>query len=122
MCDVRAKTFQLRREQDHLGAARSVRLVIRMDDVKVRQSATYGASVWGTRFNMVEPDSKIVNNPLEQQHLHFLRSWCHLRGSEPKWLIYRALGRLPLHYYWWRDVIRFSNRIHRSPQVICGVR
>ena len=48
---------------------------------------------------------------MERRHLDFIRSWCHLRGSEPNWLLYRELGRLPFHYYWWRDIIRFANRV-----------
>ena len=43
---VRAKTFDMRRTLDHLGAARSVRLSLRLYDVQVRQTATYGSCVW----------------------------------------------------------------------------
>lgn len=38
----------MRRQLDHLGAARSVNLGLRMCDVKVRQSATYASCVTGT--------------------------------------------------------------------------
>ena len=93
------QTIMMRRELDNLGAARSVPLGLRMYDVKVRPSATYGSCVWATRFHMVQPDSSVCRNELEKRHLDFVRSWCHLRGSEPKWLIYRELGRLPLHYF-----------------------
>ena len=112
---VLVQTMMLRRELDHLGAARSVRLGFRLYDVKVRPSAVYGSCVWATKFHAVDPSSHVVRNDLEKRHLDFIRSWCHLRGSEPKWLMYRELGRLPFHYFWWRDVIRFANRVARLP-------
>ena len=110
------KSLELRRELDHLDADRSVRLGLRLYDVKVRPSATYGSCVWATRFHMVGTDSVVARNALEKRQLAFIRSWCHLRGSEPTWLIYRELGRLPLHYFWWRDIIRFADRVMRLPE------
>ena len=112
---VLVQTIMMRRELDNLGAARSVRLGLRMYDVKVRPSATYGSCVWATRYHMVQHDSVVISNELEKRHLDFIRSWCHLRGSEPRWLIYRELGRLPLHYFWWRDIVRFANRLACLP-------
>ena len=112
---VLVQTIMLRRELDNLGAARSIRVGLRLYDVKVRPSATYGSCVWATRFHMVEPSSLVSRNELEKRHLDFIRGWCHLRGSEPKWLIYRELGRLPLHYFWWRDIVRFANRVACLP-------
>ena len=109
------KSLHLRRELDHLDAARSVRLGLRLYDVKVRPSATYASCVWATRFNMVGHTSAVVRNDLEKRQLAFIRGWCHLRGSEPTWLVYRELGRLPLHYYWWRDIVRFANRVLQLP-------
>ena len=113
---VLVSTMMLRRQLDHLGADRSVRLGLRLYDVKVRPSALYGSCVWGTRFHMTDPGSRVVLNDLEKRHLDFIRSWCHLRGSEPKWLLYRELGRLPFHYFWWRDIIRFANRVACLPE------
>ena len=112
---VLVQTLMMRRELDHLSAARSVRLGLRLYDVKVKPSATYGSCVWGTRFHMVSPTSAVIHNELEKRHRGFMRSWCHLRGSEPTWLMYRELGRLPLHYFWWRDVVRFANRVLGLP-------
>ena len=108
---VLVQTLMLRRQLDHLDAAKSVHLGLRLYDVKVRPSATYGACVWATRFHMVRPGSVVVTNELEKRHLAFIRCWCRLRGSEPNWLVYRELGRLPMHYYWWRDIVRFANRV-----------
>ena len=54
------KALELRRELDHLDAARSVRLGLRLYDVKVRPSATYGSCVWATRFHMVGTASMVV--------------------------------------------------------------
>ena len=113
---VLVKSLELRRELDSLDAARSVRLGLRLYDVKVRPAATYGSCVWATRFHMVSPTSAVVHNDLEKRHLTFIRSWCHLRGSEPTWLVYRELGRLPLHYFWWRDIMRFANRLAQLPE------
>ena len=51
--------------------------VVRMYDVKVRPSATYGSCVWATRFHMVlmvQPDSSVCRNELEKRHLDFIRS------------------------------------------------
>ena len=95
-----------------------MRLGLRLYDVQVRQMATYGSCVCATRFHMVAPHCRVVSNALKKRHMHFLRgwcSWCHLRGSEPKWLVYRELGRLPFHYYWWRDMLRFANRVAGLP-------
>lgn len=108
--------MQMRREIDGLHCARSVRLGLRLYDVKVQPSATYGSCVWATRFHMVGTKSVAIMNDIERQHLKFLKSWCHLRNSESRWMIYRELGRLPFHYYWWRDVVRFANRVAALPQ------
>ena len=112
---VFVKTLQLRRELDNLDAGRSVRLGLRLYDVKVRPAALYGSCVWATRFHMVHPTSAVIRNDLEKRQLAFIRGWCHLRGSEPTWLLYRELGRLPLHYFWWRDIVRFVNRLSALP-------
>jgi hypothetical protein len=109
------KTLSLRRALDRLGAARSLSLGFRLYDVQVRPSAVYGSCVWGTRFCNAAPMSAHVLNEAEHRHLCFIKSWCHLRGHEPKWLIYRHLGRLPLHYFWWRDIVRFVNALHCLP-------
>ncbi len=109
------KTLALRRALDHLNAARSLSLGFRLYDVQVRPSALYGSCVWGTRYTTSDPQSAHVFNGAEKRHLAFIRSWCHLRGHEPKWLVYRHLGRLPLHYFWWRDIVRFFNALHRLP-------
>ena len=34
----------------------------------------------------------------------------------PVWAIYAELGRLPLHYFWWREVIRFWNQVVGLPE------
>ena len=65
---------------------------------------------------MVGTKSVAIMNDVERQHVTFLRSWCHLRESESRWLVYRELGRLPFHYYWWRDIVRFANRVAALPQ------
>ena len=43
--------------------------------------------------------------------LGLMRSKSCLHGSEPNWLVYRKLGRLPLHYLWWRDSVRFAHQV-----------
>lgn len=95
---VFVQTLMLCRDLDHLSAARSVHLGLRMYDLRVRPSATYGSCVWATRFHSSDPASASVRNSLEQRHLEFVCGWCRLRGTEPTWLIYRELGQLPLHY------------------------
>ena len=109
------KTLAMRRALDQLGAARSLSLGFRLYDVQVRPAALYGSCVWGTNYRCCNPYSSHVFNEAEKRHLAFIRSWCHLRGQEPKWLMYRHLGRLPLHYYWWRDIVRFLNALHCLP-------
>ena len=109
------QTLMLRRDLDHLSAARSVHLGLRMYDVRVRPSATYGSCVWATQFHSVNPASASVRNSLEQRHLEIVHGWCPLRGTEPTWLVYKEPGRLPLHYFWWRDILRFTNALSRLP-------
>ena len=81
----------------------TVRLGLMMYDVKLRPLAI--------GLHRAEPDSPVVHNDLEKLHLGFVRDWCRLQGSEPNWLIHRELGRLPLHYSWWWDVVQFANRV-----------
>lgn len=107
------KSLELRRQLDNLNAARSVRRGLRLYDVKVRPSAVYGSCVWATRLHMVSPTSAVIHNELEKRHVAFLRSWCHLRGSKPS--VYGEPGRLPLHYFRWRDIVRFANRVLQLP-------
>ena len=109
------KTLMLRRVLSRLGAAKSLSLGFRLYDVQARPAALYGSCVWSTRFCNASPDSCHVLNAVERCHLDFIRQWCGLRGHEPNWLIYRHLGRLPFHYFWWRDVIRFVNALHCLP-------
>ena len=113
---VRAATFSLRRQMHALQCSRSVRLGIRLYDVHVRPVATYASCVWAVQFSSADPQKKVITNALERLHIEFIRGWCHLRGSEPVWMLYRELGRLPLHYYWWRDVFSFINRVMALPQ------
>ena len=113
---VRAATFLMRRQLHALHCARSVRLGIRLYDVHVRPIATYASCVWAVSFSDAAPQRKVVTNALERLHIDFIRGWCHLRGSEPIWILYRELGRLPLHYYWWRDILSFLNRVVALPQ------
>ena len=71
--------------------------------------------LWPTHVHMKSPQSKVVSSLTEQCHMAFLRGWCHLRGSEPKSSLYCELGRLPFHYSWWRDIVRFANRVPILP-------
>ena len=96
-------------------AGRDVALAFRMHDVCVRTVLTYGSAVWATRFHVVEP-ARVAHNDLEACHLQFMRRWCRLRANTPIWAIYAELGRLPLHYSWWREVVRFWNRIVELPE------
>ena len=79
---VVGQVFQLRQQLDHLGCARSVRIDLRLYDMKVWPLATYGLCVWATRFCVVSPVFVVVSIAMEKQHLAWLRSWCHLRGFE----------------------------------------
>ena len=45
-----------------------------------------------------------------------MRRWCRLRANVAVWAIYAELGRLPLHYFWWREIIRFWNSIVDLPE------
>ena len=45
-----------------------------------------------------------------------MRRWCRLRMNVPVWAIYAELGRLLMHYFWWREVIRFWNQIVELPE------
>ena len=46
-------------------------------------------------------------------------------GSVLHWPVYVELGRLPLHDYWWREVVRFWNALIAQPvgdvwrQILC---
>lgn len=93
-----------------LQAAKNVALAVRMYDVCVRTVQTYGAAVWATQYHQCSPQH-VVNNAMEASHLQFLRRWCRLRKNVPFWAIFAELGRLPLHYFWWREVIRFWNSV-----------
>ena len=98
-----------------LEATKSVALAFRMHDVCVRTVQTYGSGVWATSYNAVSP-AQVARNLLESGHLQFMRRWCRLRQNVPVWAIYAELGRLPLHYYWWREVVRLWNSIVALPE------
>ena len=97
-----------------LDAGKDVGLAFRMHDVCVRTVETYASAVWATRYHAVG-SARVVNNPMEQVHLQFMRRWCRLRQNVPVWMIYAELGRLPLHYYWWREILRFFNALVALP-------
>lgn len=97
-----------------LNTTRNVALAFRMHDVCVRTVQTYGSGVWATRFLDSDP-GKVIRNDIEAGHLQFMRRWCRLRQNVPIWAIYAELGRLPLHYFWWREVLRLLNAIVSLP-------
>ena len=98
-----------------LSAGKNVALAFRMHDVCVRSVQTYGSGVWATGFLNSDP-ATVVRNDMEAGHLQFMRRWCRLRQNVPVWAIYAELGRLPLHYFWWREVLRLWNAIVSLPE------
>ena len=98
-----------------LEAGKNIALAFRMYDVCVRTVQTYGSAVWATGFYSSDPVT-VVRDVLEAGHLQFMRRWCRLRMNVPVWAIYAELGRLPLHYFWWREVIRFWNQVVGLPE------
>ena len=97
-----------------LEATTDVALAFRMHDVCVRPVQTYGSATWGTQYFSSDP-GRVTQNLLEGGHLHFMRRWCRLRQNVPVWAMYKELGRLPLHYYWWREILRFWNQVASLP-------
>ena len=98
-----------------LSATKNIALAVRMYDVCVRTVQTYGSGVWATRYFTSDP-LLVIRNDMEAGHLRFMRRWCRLRQNVPVWAIYAELGRLPLHYFWWREVLRLWNAIVALPQ------
>ena len=43
-----------------------------------------------------------------------MREWCRLRRNVPHWAI-AELGHLPVHSYWWREVVCFWNALAARP-------
>ena len=97
-----------------LQATKSICLAFRMHDVCVRTVETYGAAMWATSYCCSDP-ARVVQNGLEKLQLQFMRRWCKLRQNVPVWAIFAELGRLPLHYFWWREIVRFFNRVAVLP-------
>ena len=87
-----------------LQATRKVALAFRMHDVCVRTVQTYGSGVWATACALTP--ERVVRNEMESDHLQFMHRGCRLRQNVLVWAMYAELGRLPLHYYWWREVVR----------------
>ena len=108
-------TGMLRHAMAASEAAKSIPLGFSLYDACVRPVATYASAVWATRFSGVPPSGHVTGQALEKAHLEFMKTWCRLRPSVPVWALYRELGRLPLHYFWWRDVFTFWNQVVSSP-------
>ena len=90
-----------------LDATRNIALAFRMYDVCVRTVQTYGSAVWATGSYSSDPNM-VIRGVLEAGQLQFMRRWCRLRANVPVWAIYAELGRLPLHYFWWREIISMA--------------
>ena len=97
-----------------LQATKNVALAIRMYDVCVRPVATYASAVWAPKLCAVEP-ARVSEHLLEAGHLRFLRRWCRLRQNVPVWAVYAELGRLPLQYFWAREICKFFNALVALP-------
>ena len=90
-----------------LRATRKIALAFRMHDCCVRMVQTYGSAVWTTGSYCSDPVT-VIRGVLEASHFQFMRRWCRLRANV---CIHAELGRLPFHYFRWRENFRFWNLI-----------
>ena len=73
--------------------------------------AMYGCQVWGTHFLNLENRDKCA---LSAKHAGFCKRLLGVKRSTANEVILRECGQLPLHFYWFRAVIRCWNDMLKS--------
>ena len=72
--------------------------------------AMYGCQVWGTHFIGSKNSEK---SDLHSRHVCFLKRLLGVKRSTPNAVVLRECGQLPLHFYWFRTLVRFWNDLVR---------
>ena len=69
---------------------------------------SYASEVWGV-------DEKI-GDAAELLHRQFLKHILGVRGSTANVIVLAELGRFPLCFHWWQQILRYHNRINTRAQ------
>ena len=89
-------------------------LLLRLYDVCVPPTASYGCEVWGLR-PMPGGAMQRAKGKLEQAHIKILRQIAGARTTVATAILFRELDARPLSYAWWRRLVRFWNSLAASP-------
>ena len=104
----------LQQQYGKLHCASSVGLLMRLYDVCVPPTASYGCEVWGLR-KLPGGMLQKAKGKLEQAHIKIMRQIAGARTTVATAILFRELDARPLSYAWWRRVVRFWNSLAASP-------
>ena len=82
-----------------------IKLKSELFDTLVSPVLSYGCEVWGTQYMITGCEV------LEKVHKIFLRKLLGVRKSTANFLLYAELGKLPLHFLWQKQIMKFFNRM-----------
>ena len=79
------------------------RLKCQLFDALVYPILSYGCEIWGSNPSYGED--------LERWHRQFMRQVLGLPSHSPSSMLYGELGRMPLRHRWYKQTLRFWNRL-----------
>ena len=103
----------LQRQYGKLHCSASVWLLLRVYDVCVPPTASYGCEVWALRTFAI--DARKARESLASSHLKMLRQIAGVRTAVATPILFRELDRCPLSHAWWQRVVKFWNNLVQMP-------
>ena len=85
-----------------LGCAKSVQLLLRLQQAILQPCASYACEVWALASACIGPC-----RDLQQLQRTFLRRACRVKKSIPVDVIFQELQQIRWHDFWWRSVSSF---------------
>ena len=95
-------TFGLHRQCANLRTI-DPRLKCQLFDALVYPILSYGCEIWGS--------NSLYGEDLERWHRQFMRQVLGLPSHSPSSMLYGELGRMPLRHRWYKQTLRFWNRL-----------
>jgi len=72
-------------------------------------SGLYGAQIWSTKELLKQLKKPEESCDLTRKHLSFIKRALGVKQSTTNLVALREAGKLPLHYYWLRMIVKFWN-------------
>jgi len=102
LASARKATFGLHRQCANLRII-NPRLKCQLFDALVYPILSYGCEIWGS--------NSLYGEDLERWHRQFMRQVLGLPSHSPSSMLYGELGRMPLRHRWYKQTLRFWNRL-----------